>query len=242
MRDVLPDGTARLSSRVAVDPVDEQSFEIYGWVVVGDVLHHVVYGDNASGTLDPGDPRFTRVGGGWSTFREMEVAEYAHRDVATPRTTLYGLSADGGLHRWLRHGDSWRGHETFAGFHPVKSMTLISMTETYDTFLMNTRGGALYTVRVPLAAPMSPVVRVVRTRTWQGFETLVADTCGGNGTVLVGVDHDTASAYLYAVGHAIGTGTEIRGLGRLPGTFPDTVSAPAVPSPSFDVEPPPFGE
>ncbi|KGN33621.1 hypothetical protein N798_06240 [Knoellia flava TL1] len=242
MRDVFPDGAARLLSRTSVDQVDEQSFETYGWVVLGDVLHHFVYADTDDAVLEPGDPRLTRIGGGWSTMREMEVAEYAHRDVTTPRTTLYGLKADGSLHRWVRSGTTWRGHESFAGFASVKSMTLISMTATYDTFLMNTRGGALYTVRIPIASPMSPVVTVVRTGTWQGLETLIADVCGGNGTVLVGVDHDTGLAYLYAVGHAIGTSTVIRGLGRLPGTFPDKVSAPGVPSPRSDVEPPPFGE
>ena len=30
-------------------------------------------------------------------------------------------------------------------------MALISETKTYDTFLANTRGGALYTIRIPPA-------------------------------------------------------------------------------------------
>lgn len=242
MRDVFPDGAARLSSRTSVDQVGEQSFEVYGWVVLGNDLHHVVYGDTDDAVLEPGDPRLTRIGGGWGTMRAMEVAEYAHAKVTRPRTQLYGLGADGVLHRWVQSESTWRSHEVFPGFAPVKAMTLISMTDTYDTFLMNTRGGALYTVRVPIASPMKPVVKVVRTRTWQGFETLVADACGGNGTVLVGVDRDTGDAYLYAVGHAIGTSTVIRGLGKVPGRFTERAVFPVVPSPRFDVEPPPFGE
>jgi hypothetical protein len=242
MRDLFPDGAARLSSRTSVDQVGEQSFEVYGWVVLGNNLHHFAYADTDDAVLEPGDPRLTLIGGGWGTMRDMEVAEYRHRGVTTPRTTLYALAADGGLHRWVQSGTAWRSHQVYPGFTPVKSMTLISMTATYDTFLMNTRGGALYTVRVPITSPMAPVVKVVRTGTWQGFETLVADACGGNGTVLVGIDRDTGDAYLYAVGHAIGTSTVIRGLGKVPGRFTERAVFPWVPSPSFDVEPPPYGE
>ena len=82
-----------------------------------------------------------------------------------------------------------------------------SRTSTYDTLLVNTRGGALYTVRVPLSSPMKPVVKVVRTSTWQGFETLNANRCGQYGSLLLGIDKDTKSAHLYAVGHANGTAT-----------------------------------
>jgi hypothetical protein len=43
------------------------------------------------------------------------------------------------------------------------------------------------------------------------------------GTLLLGIDKDTKSAYLYAVGHANGTATVIQGLGKVPGTFNDPV-------------------
>ncbi len=42
--------------------------------------------------------------------------------------------------------------------------------------------------------------------------------------VLLGIDKDTGSGYLYAVGHANGTATVIKGLGKVPGTFTDPVS------------------
>ena len=71
-------------------------------------------------------------------------------------------------------------------------MALISKSKTYDTFLANTRGGALYTIHIPMTAPMKPVVKLVRRSTWQGFEAMLAQNCG-KGTALVGIDKDTRS-------------------------------------------------
>jgi hypothetical protein len=95
-------------------------------------------------------------------------------------------------------------------------MTLISQTATYDTFLANTFAGALYTIRIPVSG--KPVVKVVRRTTWQGFEALVASKCG-TGTLLLGVDKETGAPYLYTIGHANGTATVIKGLGKVPRTF-----------------------
>jgi hypothetical protein len=99
-------------------------------------------------------------------------------------------------------------------------MALISKTKTYDTFLANTRGGALYTIHIPTTSPMKPVVKVVRRTTWQGFEAMLAQTCG-KGSFLIGIDKDTQSAYLYAVSRANGLSTVIQGLGKAPTTFTD---------------------
>ena len=63
----------------------------------------------------------------------------------------------------------------------------------------------------------------MRTSTWQAFETLLAVKCGLSGTMLLGIDKDTSSGYVYAVGHANGLSTVIRGLGKVQGTFPDPV-------------------
>jgi len=98
-------------------------------------------------------------------------------------------------------------------FEAVKSMALISKTATYDTFLANTRGGALYTIRIPVTSPMKPIVKPVRTKTWQGFEKLIANQCGQFGTILLGIDKDTGTGYQYAVGHTNGTATVINSLG-----------------------------
>jgi hypothetical protein len=70
---------------------------------------------------------------------------------------------------------------------------------------------------------MKPVVKKVRDSTWQRFEALVIEKCGQYGTLLLGIDKDSRSGYLYAVGHANGTATVIRGLGKVPSTFADPV-------------------
>jgi hypothetical protein len=123
----------------------------------------------------------------------------------------------------LRWSSGWRSAGSYAGFGSVKAMALIAKTPTYDTFLANTRGGALYTIRIPITSPMKPIVTKVRAGTWHGFEALVANKCGNYGTLLLGIDKDTKAGYLYAVGHANGTSTVIKGLGKVQGTFPDPV-------------------
>ncbi|WP_406049691.1 hypothetical protein [Kribbella sp. NBC_00889] len=64
----------------------------------------------------------------------------------------------------------------------------------------------------------------VRAGTWQGFEKLIATRCGQNGTLLLGIDKDAKAGYLYAVGHANGTATVIKGLGKVNATFSDPVN------------------
>jgi hypothetical protein len=172
----------------------------------------------------PRPPEQIRIGSGWTNFKavdEAQLVEVEHGQ--TLRTSEYGLRSDGTLFRWQNTGLVWRQSGSAGGFASVKAMALISKTRTYDTFLVNTRGGALYTVRIPTTLPMRPVVKVVRTATWQVFETLLAVKCGLSGTLLLGIDKDTQSGYLYAVGHANGLSTVIRGLGKVQGTFPDPV-------------------
>ena len=68
---------------------------------------------------------------------------------------------------------------------------------------------------------MKPIVKRVRSSTWQAFDTFIAEKCGNYGTLLLAIDKDTHSAYLYAVGHANGPTTVIKGLGKVPTTFTD---------------------
>jgi hypothetical protein len=82
---------------------------------------------------------------------------------------------------------------------------------------------------------MKPIVTPVRTRTWQGFETLSAMACGKNGTLLLGIDKDTKTANLYAVGHANGLSTVIQSRGVVPGTFDDPVYFRWAPDSLLDV-------
>ncbi|MGW1343320.1 hypothetical protein ACWCOV_19880 [Kribbella sp. NPDC002412] len=193
-----------------------------GYVILGDSLYSAGYATNGLDQLE-GPVHYTRIGGGWSKFSLIEWATY---DTIEPgdvsRTEFYALRTDGVLFRWHITQNGWRATGSYPGFSAVKTMAVISKRPGYDTFLANTKGGALYTIRIPVTSPMKPVVKQVRTRSWQGFETLVANRCGQYGTLLLGIDKDTKAGYLYAVGHANGTSTVINSLGRVEGgTFGD---------------------
>ncbi len=216
-------GKVRLSSTTTLEP-NVAGWDVAGWVVQGDVLSHLAYTTDGSGQLQASDPvRWQRIGSGWTNYAALEISQYDEGAAGIARTAAYGLRKDGTLFRWSVSGGAWRSTGSATGFSAVKTMALISKTRTYDTFLANTPGGALYTIHIPTAAPMKPVVRQVRSSTWQGFETLIASKCGQHGTLLLGIDKDTKSGYLYAVGRASGTATVINALGKVQTTFPDPV-------------------
>jgi hypothetical protein len=192
---------------------------VSGWTVQGDALYLTNY-SASNGTIDGG---VTRIGGGWGGFVALDVAGYA--DTSVRRVNTYGLRNDGTLFRWsIDTNGVWRNKVSAPGFAAVKSMALISRTRTYDTFLANTRGGALYTIHIPTSSPMKPIVKLVRRSTWQGFESLLAQSCGQYGTVVLGIDKDTKTGHLYAVGHATGATTVIQSLGKVPASFTDNVN------------------
>jgi hypothetical protein len=196
--------------------------DISGWVVQGDSLYERRYSRTTDDLIHPEFPNeLVRIGGGWTPYTALETSRYS--DGSSERSTAYGLRNDGMLFRWNAVGTSWTRTGSAPGFASVKSMALISRARTYDTFLANTRGGALYTIHIPTTSPMKPVVKPVRTRTWQGFEKLIANKCGQYGTLLLGIDKDSKTGYLYAVGRANGTSTVIKGLGEVQATFDDPV-------------------
>ncbi|GAB2652488.1 hypothetical protein [Kribbella swartbergensis] len=207
-------GAARLSTTWTTTILNPVGYYDSAYVVLGSSLYFAQYGKNTDGTPIN---TVTRVGGGWGGFIALEESFYWG---PTIRSAKYGLRNDGVLFRWT---DGFKKVNSYPGFSAVKTMALISETATYDTFLANTRGGALYTIRIPVGATAKPVVKKVRASTWQGFEHLVAEKCGAQSTLLTGIDKDTGSAYLYAVGHANGTSTVIKGLGKVPGTYKDPV-------------------
>jgi hypothetical protein len=218
---VYPDGQPRLSSYFIAEP-DIAGLDISGNVVIGDSMYSQYYQTDGTGDTDPSvPPSLQRIGGGWSTFTAFESSKYA--DSSFSRTAEYGLRSDGRLFRWTPTASGWRSTGSYAGFASVKSMALISKTRTYDTFLANLKGGALYTIHIPTTSPLKPVVKRVRSSTWSGFESLVAQKCGAYGTLLLGIDKDTHLGYLYAVGHANGTATVIKSVGKASGTFDDPV-------------------
>lgn len=193
-----------------------------GFVVIGDSLYLSSYDTQQDQTTLVNTPVLTRIGGGWSTMRAIELSQYDRGDTSsTNRSNLYALDGQGVLLRWKSStvGGSWTWVDkaSFAGFGSVRSMTLISQTATYDTLLMNTRGGALYTVHVPVTSPMKPVVKLVRSAGW-AFTQLLASPCGRYGTLVVGVASNAVPS-LFAVGHATGTSTVIVGLGKPSGAL-----------------------
>lgn len=198
--------------------------DVSGYLVIGSSMYRSSY--SASWT---GDEVFSssleRIGGGWGGFLAYEESDYVEPPLGPfGRTHEYGLRSDGLLYRWtLDSKNVWRNVTTYPGFASVKSMALISKTKTYDTFLANTRGGALYTIHIPTTSPMKPIVKVVRRSTWQSFDSLIATACGRYGVLLAGIDKDTKTAHLYAVGHANGLATVIQSRGALPGIFDDPV-------------------
>ncbi|MFI6680736.1 hypothetical protein [Kribbella sp. NPDC050470] len=222
-RGLYPDGQARLSSSWEYGSHAELPGTIHsGLVTLGTVLYEHGYmmepdGSGPFGSMD-------RIGGGWGAFKALDLSTVLTSST-TERWTGYGLRTDGILQRWnVTHNAGqpvWRPSGTATGFGAVKAMALISQTRTYDTFLMNTGSGGLYTVRIPTTTPMKPVVKKVRSSTWQGFESLVTARCGSTGTLLLGIDKDTGNGYLYAVGHGA---TVIKGLGKVPGTFTNPVN------------------
>jgi hypothetical protein len=215
---IFPAGKVRLSSAFFRVP-NISGVDVTGWVVEGDGLYVRSY-NSAEGDSSGG-----RIGGGWTNFTALEVSDYIAPSLTGPyHHNAYGLRSDGTLFRWnLVKG--WRTTPSSAtGFSSVKTMTLISKTATYDTFLATTKGGALYTIRIPLTAPMKPVVKKVRTSGWQSFDAFVPAKCGKNGTLLLGIDKETKTGTLFAVGHANGAATVIQNLGKVTGSFPDAVN------------------
>ncbi len=219
--DIYPDGQPRLSSLVANDSVAPSPGRgYYSHNVIGSGLYSSGYIVQENGELDPMQHHNFRIGGGWADITFLETSHPKDLD-PWALTNHYSLRGDGTLTRWDAKGGFWTNPRSAAGFAAVKTMTLISQTATYDSFLATTRGGALYTIRLPLTPTMKPIVKKVRGSTWQGFEALIAEKCGQYGTLLLAIDKDTKSGYLYALGHANGTATVIQGLGKVPAGFAD---------------------
>jgi hypothetical protein len=221
---LYPEGQPRLGTvffkATGIPDFDSANF---GHVVIGSGLYSTSYFIGTNGEIDPTQTHNFRIGGGWGDATFLETS-YPKSSDPFALVNHYTLRTNGTITRWDdRGGFGWTNPQSAGGFGAVKTMVLISQTATYDSFLANTRGGALYTIRLPRTSPMKPVVKRVRDRTWQGFDALVAEKCGQYGTLLLGIDKDTQSGYLYAVGHANGTATVIKGLGKVPATFADPV-------------------
>lgn len=239
---VYPQGFVRLSGSFSSVPTVNQTVENDGYLVLDATMYHSRWTLGSDGKFVPDSLRLSPVGGGWD-YNAFVNSEYAVPGSTKVRLTHYGLRRDGTLFRWTIQNGVWKPDRKGAtGFAAVKTMALISQTATYDTFLAIARGGALYTIRVPLTSPLKPVVKKVRASTWQGFEQLVATRCGKAGTLLLAIDNDLQVAYLYAIGHANGPSTVIQGLGKVTGGAFDGWSVYHRTTSDPGVEPPLYGE
>lgn len=206
---VFSPGTPRLSTRWRTS-FGSGGIVVDSLAVVGSSLYQVTY-KRLEGTTN-GTTSFARVGSGWDKFTAIEQSNVGSR------TARYGLRNDGVLLRWT---NGWKTVSTYPGFAAVKTLGLLSQTATYDTFLATTNGGALYTIHIPASG--AAVVKKVRTSTWQGFEKLVLEKCGNTGALLTAIDKDSGVGYVYAVGHANGAATVIKGIGTAKTLFKDPV-------------------
>ncbi|GAA1583597.1 hypothetical protein GCM10009789_41730 [Kribbella sancticallisti] len=197
-------------------------FYYYGLLLQGGSLYrHTTYlpADESKSPV----PTFKKVGTGWSSFKSIATSNYS---VAQPRHAyLYGLNTNGSLYRYQIVGTGFRALGPLPGFRGFKAMTVISETATYDTLLMTTNAGALWTVRIPVAAGAKPVLRLIRSAGWSAYESLVVQGCGTRGgSLIVAVDHNVQTGYQFAMSKANGAATAITSYGRIPGAVFNGVS------------------
>ncbi|GAA1164022.1 hypothetical protein GCM10009630_72670 [Kribbella jejuensis] len=187
----------------------------YGLLLQGGNLYrHTTYARD-TGETSSWAPTFKKVGSGWSSFKSIATSNYS---VAAPRHAyLYGLNTNGSLYRYQIVGTGFRALGPLPGFRGFKAMTVISETATYDTLLMTTNAGALWTVHIPVAAGAKPVLKQLRASGWGAYESLVIQGCGTRGgSLLVAVDKDTQSGYQFALSKANGAATAITSYGKIP--------------------------
>ncbi|MFI5694564.1 hypothetical protein ACIA58_22115 [Kribbella sp. NPDC051586] len=220
---VFPANGVQHISTVVGTPLGTSGESRTGLTVMGGALYSSSFVVDGESQIDPHYPHNNlRIGGGWASYRWIEQSIKRAADAGSPaRTTLYAQRTNGVMDRWVAEGTGWRSTGGVGGLSTVKSMALIGRTDTTETFIANTRAGTLLTVTWPTKYNATTVGKTVRTATWQGFEQLIATNCGASGTLLLGIDRDTKSGYLYAVGHANGTSTVIKSLGKVPLTFSD---------------------
>lgn len=165
----------------------------------------------------------TTMGRGWDGFRRLVSSGEA---VESGPVSLYGLHDNGSIYRYrvaAREGGQRvvTSAGSVAGFSDLKTIALIGVTSSYHALLANTTSGQLVVIKIPTSSTMTATRTVIRTRTWQVFEHLaVADCNEGSTNVLVGIDHDTSSAYAYSMAFLTNTTSSILGHGRVAGSWP----------------------
>lgn len=192
---------------------------LYGLFLQGGNLYrHVTYVTNTGQV-----PTYKKIGSGWTSFKTIATSNYS---VAKPvHSYLYGLNTNGNLYRYSQTAGVFRSLGYFPGFKSFKAMTVVAENASYDTLLMTTNAGALWTVRIPTAASTKPALKLVRSTGFSAYESLIAYGCGTRGGSLVtGVDNDTDSGVQYAMSKFTGSTTAITNYGKIATVFPGTTA------------------
>jgi hypothetical protein len=212
-------GVRTSASWYAAQNASGSQLYLYGLFLQGGNLYRTVTYLNGGSIR----PTYTKVGSGWTSFKTIATSNYS---VAKPvHSYLYGLNSNGSLYRYSQTGGVFRALGSFPGFKSFKAMTVVSETATYDTLLMTTTAGALWTVRIPTAASTKPALKLVRSAGFGAYESLVAYGCGTRGGSLVtGVDLDTDSGTQYAMSKFTGSTTAITNYGKIATVFPGTTA------------------
>jgi hypothetical protein len=185
----------------------------YGLLLQGTNLYrHTTYLPDGKPPL----PTFKKVGTGWGSFKSIATSNYS---VAQPRHAyLYGLNTNNSLYRYQIIGGGFKALGPIPGFRGFKAMTVVSESATYDTLLMTTTTGALWTAHIPIAAGAKPVMKLIRSSGFAAYDSLVAQGCGTRGgTLVVAVSNATQTGTQYAFSKFNGTATAMTNHGAIPG-------------------------
>jgi hypothetical protein len=159
------------------------------------------------------------LGGGWGGFTALTSSNYYVSGTTRPHLFLYGLHTNGSLYRYSVNGPTGpvSSYGSAAGYGSFKTITVISETLGYDTLLATTKAGALWTIHVPVTAPLKGTLKAVRTTGFKQYDKLVASRCGSS-TLLTGFDNTAKTLTVYAMSKANGSKTIVNTIGSAPAT------------------------
>jgi hypothetical protein len=197
----------RASATWYFDNTDPAKSFYSGYILQGTNL----YNAKLTYLLDaPGAASSQKVGTGWGSFSTIATSNYvgpkAHK-------FLYGLNDNGSLYRYNATTGKVAAFGSAPGYSGFRAITVIAETATYDTLLATTKAGALWTIHIPVTAPFKATLKLIRSTGFKGYDQLVADRCGANGTLLAGLNKATNKATVYAMSHANGASTVLQDRG-----------------------------
>jgi hypothetical protein len=202
----------------------------YAWLTPSTITYYagfVLQGSNLyagaetykNGMDNPPTTSSKKLGAGWGGFTKLASSNYYVKGTTRAHTFLYGLHSNGSLYRYIVNGPTGpiTSYGSAAGYSSFKTITVISETPTYDTLLATTKAGALWTIHLPVSAPLKGTLKAVRTTGFKAYDQLVASRCG-SGTMLTGFDNTAKTLTVYAMSKANGSKTVINTIGSAPAT------------------------